>query len=101
MGNLPNIVQELFRENLIRGRGLDCRSVMKAQSVSPAFTKIYAALTAVINTKLPEIGELLVMRLVAQFRKAFKRNDKANCIASTTFIAHLVNQNVVTEILTL
>jgi len=97
--NIKHIVPELFGENLIRGRGLYCRSIMKAQAASLPFTPIYAAMTAIVNTKLPQVGELLLNRLVIQFRKAFKRNDKAVCLSSTTFIAHLCNQQVAHEIL--
>ena len=39
------------------------RAVMKAQLASPGFTHIYAALVAVVNTKLPEVGELLLKRV--------------------------------------
>jgi pre-mRNA-splicing factor CWC22 len=45
------------------------------------------------------VGELLVKRLIMRFRKAFKRNDKAVCLSSTVFIAHLVNNQVVHEML--
>ncbi|KAI4128792.1 MAG: hypothetical protein LQ338_002543 [Usnochroma carphineum] len=99
VSNIKHIVPELFTENLIRGRGLFCRSIMKAAASSSAFVSIYAAMAAIINTKLPQVGELLVYRLIVQFKKAFKRNDKAVCLSSTTFIAHLVNQQVVHEIL--
>ncbi|KAF9641651.1 MIF4G-like type 3 [Lasiodiplodia theobromae] len=99
VSNIKFIVPELFNENLIRGRGLFCRSIMKAQAASLPFTPIYAAMAAIVNTKLPQVGELLVTRLVVQFRKAFKRNDKAVCLSSTTFLAHLVNQQVVHEML--
>jgi pre-mRNA-splicing factor CWC22 len=99
ISNIKHIVPELFGENLIRGRGLFCRSIMKAQAASLPFTPIYAAMVAIVNTKLPQVGELLVHRLIVQFRKAFKRNDKAVCLSSTTFIAHLVNQQVVNEML--
>ncbi|KAF3901626.1 hypothetical protein ABW21_db0205813 [Orbilia brochopaga] len=99
--NIKSIVPDLFQENLIRGRGLYCRSIMKAQAAALTYTPIYAAMTAIINTKLPQVGELLVKRLVIQFRKAFKRNDKAVCLSSTTFIAHLVNQQVAHELLAL
>lgn len=37
------IIPELFQENLVRGRGLFVRAVMKAQMASPGFTHIYAA----------------------------------------------------------
>ncbi|KAF3308255.1 pre-mRNA-splicing factor cwc22 [Orbilia oligospora] len=99
--NIKSIVPDLFQENLIRGRGLYCRSIMKAQAAALTYTPVYAAMTAIINTKLPQVGELLVKRLVIQFRKAFKRNDKAVCLSSTTFIAHLVNQQVAHEVLAL
>lgn len=59
LANIKNIVLELFRENLIRGRGLFCRSLMRAQHASPAFTNVYAALVAVVNTKLPGIISFL------------------------------------------
>ncbi|KAL4726140.1 pre-mRNA-splicing factor cwc22 [Fusarium chlamydosporum] len=97
--NIKSIVPELFGENLIRGRGLFCRSIMKAQAASLPFTPIYAAMAAIVNTKLPQVGELLIRRLVLQFRKGFKRNDKAVCLSSTTFIAHLINQQVQHEML--
>ncbi|RJE17968.1 Pre-mRNA-splicing factor cwc-22 [Aspergillus sclerotialis] len=99
VANIKFIVPELFGENLVRGRGLFCRSIMKAQAASLPFTPIYAAMAAIVNTKLPQVGELLLSRLIVQFRKAFKRNDKAVCISSTTFIAHLCNQQVVHEML--
>lgn len=99
VSNIKHIVPELFNENLVRGRGLFCRSIMKAQAASLPFTPIYAAMAAIVNTKLPQVGELLLNRLVVQFRKAFKRNDKAVCISATTFIAHLCNQQVAHEML--
>ncbi|KAI1340536.1 MIF4G-domain-containing protein [Xylariaceae sp. FL0016] len=99
VSNIKHIVPELFNENLVRGRGLFCRSIMKAQAASLPFTPVLAAMAAIVNTKLPQVGELLVKRLVMQFRKAFKRNDKAVCLSSTTFIAHLVNQQVAHEML--
>lgn len=70
---------------------------MKAQAASLPFTPIYAAMAAIVNTKLPQVGELLLNRLIVQFRKSFKRNDKAVCLSSTTFIAHLCNQQVAHE----
>ncbi|KAH9417442.1 pre-mRNA-splicing factor cwc22 [Dermatophagoides pteronyssinus] len=93
--------QQLFAVNLIRGRGLFCRIILHAQQSSPTFTHVHAALIAVANTKFPKIGELLLKRLIVQFRRSFQRNDKLNCINSTRFIAHLINQNVAHEILAL
>lgn len=76
IANIKEVVPELFAENLVRGRGLFARGIMKAQAASLPFTPVYAALVAIINTKLPQVGELVLTRLVSQFRRAFKRNDK-------------------------
>ena len=92
--NVKNIVPELFSENLVRGKGLFARSVMKSQMASPQFSPVFAALVAVTNTKFPELGELVVKRVVLQFRRAFRRNDKSVCVAATKFLASLVNQQV-------
>ncbi|KAJ2484670.1 pre-mRNA-splicing factor cwc22 [Coemansia sp. RSA 2320] len=97
--NIKDVVMELFKANLIRGRGLFCRSLMRAQSLSTAYTPVYAALVAVINTKLPVVGELLVTRLVLQFRRAFNRDDKGLCVSSAMFLAHLTNQRIAHEVL--
>ncbi|KAJ9126096.1 pre-mRNA-splicing factor cwc22 [Naganishia onofrii] len=101
VANIKHVVPELFNENLIRGRGLYARSIMKAQASSLPFTPVFAALTAIVNTKLPMVGELVLVRLISQFRRAFKRNDKIVCHATSTFIAHLVNQGVAHEIVAL
>ncbi|KAK1585999.1 uncharacterized protein LY79DRAFT_557250 [Colletotrichum navitas] len=95
--NIKHIVPELFGENLIKGRGLFCRSIMKAQAASLPFTPVFAAMAAIVNTKLPAVGELLVKRLIMSFRKGFKRSDKAVCVSSTTFLAHLINHQVAHE----
>ncbi len=99
--NIQNIILELFNENLLRGKGLLCRAIMKAQMASPNFTHVYAALIAVINTKLPAIVKLLIERVLIQFQRAFKRNNKIVCMATTRMLAHLVNQHVVHELLAL
>lgn len=99
--NIKNIIPELFAENLIRGRGLFCRSCMKSQMASPGFTDVFSALVAVVNTKFPEVGELLLRRIVLQLKRAYKRNDKPQLLAAVKFIAHLVNQQVAHEIIAL
>ena len=80
--NTKQMVPELFSENLIRGRGLFARSIMKAQAAGLPFTPVFAALVAIINTKLPQVGELLLTRIISQFRKSFKRNNKVGIFFS-------------------
>ncbi|EYU41985.1 hypothetical protein ABFS82_10G007400 [Erythranthe guttata] len=99
--NIKNIIPELFAENLIRGRGLFCRSCINSQAAFPSFTDVYAAVVAVLNTKFPEIGIVLLRRLILQFQIAYKHNDKPKLVATVKFIAHLANQNVVNELIAL
>jgi pre-mRNA-splicing factor CWC22 len=101
VANIKNIIPELFQENLIRGRGLFARAIMKAQLASPGFTPIYSALIAVINTKLPENGELILKRVIYGFKRAYKRRDKITATALAKFIAHLVNHQIAHELLSL
>ncbi|CAH8391370.1 unnamed protein product [Eruca vesicaria subsp. sativa] len=95
--NLNHVVLELFQENLIRGRGLLCRYCLKSQIASPNLTDVFAALISIINSKFSLIGDLLLRRLVLQIRKAYDRNDKTLLLSVVKFLAHLVNQRVVTE----
>lgn len=68
--NLAQLAPALFRENLVRGRGLLCRALVTAQAASPAFSDVYAAVVAVVNSKLPAVGELMVTRLAASFDRS-------------------------------
>ena len=101
ISNIRGIVPELLELNLVRGRGLLCRALMKAQLASPGFTHIYAALAAVLNTKLPENGELLLKRVVVGFRRAYKRRDKVVATAFAKFLGHLVNHQIAHELVAL
>ena len=99
--NIAATVRELLSENIVRGRGLFCQSIMQAQITAPTFTYVYAALAATINAKLPSIGELLLKRLILDFKHGLKYGDKTRCISSSKFISHLVNGGVVHEVLAL
>ena len=50
--NIKMLIPDFFNENLVRGRGLFARALITAQQSSPTFTPVYAALLAVINTKV-------------------------------------------------
>uniref|UniRef100_A0A914WI86 Lethal protein 858 n=1 Tax=Plectus sambesii TaxID=2011161 RepID=A0A914WI86_9BILA len=101
VGNLVSVVRELLQENIIRGKGLLTRSIIQAQAFSPTFSHVYAALVAVINSKFPHIGELVLRRLIIQFKRSFRRNDKTITVTVSKFIAHLINQQVAHEVLAL
>uniref|UniRef100_A0A669EKF7 Pre-mRNA-splicing factor CWC22 homolog n=1 Tax=Oreochromis niloticus TaxID=8128 RepID=A0A669EKF7_ORENI len=101
VSNIINIIQELLQENIVRGRGLLARSILQAQTASPIFTHVYAAVVAIINSKFPQIGELILKRLILTFRRSYRRNLKQQCLTASKFVAHLINQNVAHEVLCL
>ncbi|EKX74374.1 cell cycle control protein, putative [Theileria equi strain WA] len=99
--NIPDLIGELLECNVIRGRGLLARTWIRAQMASPGFTPIYASFLAIVNSKFPEVGELVVRRILLQFRRAYKRNDRIVCQSCVKCIAHLVNQKIAHEVMAL
>ncbi|XP_010789407.1 pre-mRNA-splicing factor CWC22 homolog, partial [Notothenia coriiceps] len=101
VANIVFIIQELLQENIVRGRGLLARSMLQAQAASPIFTHVYSAVISIINSKFPQIGELILKRLILSFRRSYRRNIKQQCLTASKFVAHLINQNVAHEVLCL
>ncbi|CAF4356414.1 unnamed protein product [Rotaria sp. Silwood2] len=99
--NLPSIIRELFNNNIIRGRGLLAHNIIRAQIASPFYTPVYAALVSVINTILPEIGELIAKHLISSFHHTYEQNDKINCLSTIKFIGHFINQNILHSLVAL
>ncbi|ANQ11108.1 Uncharacterized protein PCOAH_00052850 [Plasmodium coatneyi] len=96
--NIGDVCYELFECNLIRGKGIFSRALIHAQLSSPSFTHVFAALLCIINSKFPTIGLLTIQRIILHFRRSYKRNDKIVCLNSVKFIAHMINQRVIHEI---
>ncbi|SBT82713.1 pre-mRNA-splicing factor CWC22, putative [Plasmodium ovale] len=96
--NIGDICYELFECNLIRGKGIFSRAILHAQLSSPAFTNVFACLLCIVNSKFPNIGLLTVHRIILHFRRAYKRCDKILCFNSVKFIAHMINQRMLHEI---
>ncbi|TPP48645.1 MIF4G domain family protein [Leishmania donovani] len=93
--NLQQSAVELFRENLIRGRGLFARSMMRTQQVDPDLTPVLAALTSRINKDLPTVVELLCRRLVVQWNRAYLRKDWRYVENASRYLGWLFLLNVV------
>ncbi|VTZ71227.1 pre-mRNA-splicing factor CWC22, putative [Plasmodium chabaudi chabaudi] len=96
--NIGEICYELFECNLIRGKGIFSRAILHAQLSSPAFTNVFTCLLCIVNSKFPNIGLLTIHRTILHFRRAYKRCDKIACFNSVKFIAHMINQRVLNEI---
>ncbi|CAF2739470.1 unnamed protein product [Rotaria sp. Silwood2] len=94
-------IEELFKENIVRGSSLFARSVIQTQAALPGRTSVYAALVLVINLWMEAIGGLISRQVISSFHRTYHQNDKINCLATTKFISHLVNQNILHEIVVL
>jgi pre-mRNA-splicing factor CWC22 len=62
---------------------------------------VYASFLAVLHSKLPEIGELVLARSILLFRKSYARQDRDRTLALANFIGCLFNQGMCHEILCL
>ena len=99
--NIKQTVLQLFQINLLRYQGLFIREIMKQQIRITTNAELYGSLISIINSKIPEIGELLINRLVLQFKKNYLQNNKNLINSSIIFICQLINQQVLNEILIL
>jgi pre-mRNA-splicing factor CWC22 len=88
--NIKIMVVELFKLNLFRGKGLLCNSLIKSQQLSTAYTDVYASLVCVLNSKLPEIGKLLLNRLIIRYKRAFRREETEKCRSIVIFLSELL-----------
>lgn len=93
--NIRECVARLLRLNIVRGKGIFCKSLMRAQLASSQFSDVYAALISVLNTRVPEVAALLLCRLIIQLKDGYAAREKMVCIASLRFLAHLFNQQVI------
>ncbi|KAI2510656.1 Domain in DAP-5 [Fragilaria crotonensis] len=96
------LIHDLFRKvNLLRLRGILAKHLLQAALTSTQYSAVYAALVAVLNTKLPEVGELVLKRSILSFRRHYRRREKSQCLAMAVFMGHLFHQAVVHELLIL
>jgi len=99
---LKPLIHQLFSEaNLIKGRGILTKSILNASIGSMQYTSTYATLISVINSKLPEVGELLLTRAILSFRKGYKYRNMNTVSSTLSLLGHMFNQNIAHELLSL
>ncbi|KAL5238475.1 hypothetical protein ACI65C_005885 [Semiaphis heraclei] len=89
------IKKKILRLNIIRGRGILCKCIMKAQLASTGNTQIYALFIALIYEEISTVGELILIRCLKQFKNASKTKEKSVFLASVLFISYLISYDVV------
>jgi hypothetical protein len=94
--------EELFKPNLIRGRGLLCKELIHAVLDDPPIAgatdiiPLYSALIAVINSQLPNIGFMFVARIIERYERRLRIDvDKMNAKRTLELICSLANFYVI------
>ena len=85
----------------MRGRGLLASSIIRASRACPRHAPSYAYLMAVISSKLPECGELLLARAILAFRRTYRGRDRDGVSSVLALLGHLFNQGMAQELLSL
>lgn len=99
--NIPETAKKLLSVNILRGQGLLCRYLIQTALRDAKKCSLYAAVTCVLSSQFPEIGELLVVRLAVLFKKAYIGNNYSQVSTCTVFICELTLQKVVEDVLIL
>lgn len=92
--NIQDILLQLFQVNLFKGKGLLARKIIETQRYEhrqrgkPAW--IYASLINVLNHKVPEIGEIVISKLLIVFKREYLYNKYLN----VELLCELVNYKV-------
>ena len=64
---------------------------------APDFGAIFAAMVAIINTKLPAIGLLVLARCLKRLRRALKRADTKTSAGKNKEWSHITIQSTLLE----
>ncbi|EGV65691.1 ARM repeat-containing protein [Yamadazyma tenuis ATCC 10573] len=100
--NIDTIAVELFKLNLFKGKGLLVRKLMLSQRTSRKPAWVYASLVNVLNFKVPDIGKLIVIRLLIVFKNEYLHNMYVNIDLVCELVNyHVVNNLVILQILEL
>ncbi|KAH8583587.1 uncharacterized protein ELE39_000355 [Cryptosporidium sp. chipmunk genotype I] len=96
--NIEQVLVNILKNNIIRGRGILVNCIIRAQLYSHSYTGVICYLSAIINCNIPDFGSLLLRRLINQFRISYLKGDKFVCKHTLMFLAQLINQKVVHEL---
>ncbi|CAR27805.1 hypothetical protein ZYGR_0N02910 [Zygosaccharomyces rouxii] len=98
--NLVNSFKSLLDVNVIRGKRLVVRYILKyqAQNDRPI---VYAALSSMLNAELAEFGEILTQEATVRFIDGYREMDNRKAMTMVTFLAECFNYEMIHEIVVL
>lgn len=99
--NVHHVSVKLFETNCVRGRGILARAVLANVLTEPDKHTVFALLVALLNLKIPQIGELVAARTVALWKHLYMKNDCSRIFRVLLFLCELVKQKVVEDVVIL
>lgn len=99
--NVPETSLALFNVNILRGRGLLCRAMIKRLLAEPSAAPVLASLASIVNSKLSEVGEVLIARVVVLYKRGYVENNRHMVDSTLLFLCELVLQGVVEDVVIL
>ncbi|KAM3123651.1 hypothetical protein ACQ2H7_003111 [Candidozyma auris] len=99
--NIKHVAVNLLQLNCVRGRGLLARAILANVLNEPDKHAVYASLVCVLNSKLPQIGEVVGARTVALWKQLYMKNDSTKIFRVMLFLCELVKQRVMEDVVVL
>ncbi|KAE9524208.1 hypothetical protein AGLY_015247 [Aphis glycines] len=93
------IAKKILRLNIMRGKGLICKYIMAIQLSSTDKTHIYALFISLIYLEFPDVGGLLLVRCLEQFRFTNETKEKCDYLTATLFMSYLIIYEVVSPLM--
>ncbi|XP_025196648.1 pre-mRNA-splicing factor CWC22 homolog [Melanaphis sacchari] len=93
------VAKKILRLNITRGKGLLCKNIMALQFASSDKTHIYALFISLIYLEFPDVGGLLLVRCLQQFKVANKTREKCEYLTSILFVSYLIINDVVSPLM--
>ncbi|GAV53799.1 hypothetical protein ZYGR_0AK03010 [Zygosaccharomyces rouxii] len=98
--NLVNSFRSILNVNVIRGKKLVVRYILKYQTQNDR-PMTYAAFSSMLNAELAEFGEILTQEATVRFIDGYREKDNRKAMTMITFLAECFNYDTIHEIVVL
>lgn len=98
--NIEESMKSLIEVNVIRGEKLVVRYVLKYQNQNNN-PNLYAAFSSLLNSKLPQYGQVLAQEATVRFIHSYRERDDQKVLTMVSLLAEMFNYKIIHEIVIL